>query len=145
MKKVLVFGLVCTLFLTGCGGKKLTCTMSETEEGNTMEEKIVLTFDKEGKEIQKGSRSLRISVDEEYAELLSYAAESAEEEFEDIKDFAKVDIKSSDNSLKVEVSYNTKGLTEDQLEALEDAEVYASEVSYDEMKEELTESGYTCK
>ena len=144
MKKVLVFGLVCTLFLTGCGGKKLTCTMSENENGMTSEAKVVLTFDKEGKEIQKGTVTMSVKVGEEYASLLYYMVAAAETEYAGIKDFAKVYIKSSDNSISAKVSYKTKGLTEDQLDELEYAGVY-DDTTYEETKESFEDMGYTCK
>ena len=144
MKKALALGLVCTLFLTGCGGKKLTCTMSETEDGMTGERKVVLTFDKEGKEIQKGTVTMNIKIDEEYASYLGLLVASVESVYEDIKDFADVEVKSSDDSISTKVSYKVDGLTEEQLDKLDIASVY-KDTTYEETKEQFEDMGFTCK
>jgi len=144
MKKVLFVGLFCTLILTGCGGKTLTCTMSEEEDGMTMSNEMKFTFDKEGEKITKGSVVFDVEVDEEYAEYLDELEEDLKDEFEDIEDFADVKLKTKNNSFSVEIKYSTKDLSEDELEELYYADIY-DDVTYEELKEELEDSGFTCK
>lgn len=145
MKKVLLGGLVCTLFLTGCGGKTLTCTRSEEESGMKVSEEIKLTFDKEGKEVNKGSFKAQFEVSEEYSSKMSDFEEYVKEEFAEVEENgAKVKIETKSNKLTVGISYDASKLTEDQKDELYYDDLYY-DGSYDEAKEDLEDSGYTCK
>lgn len=138
MKKVLL-GLCCTLVLTGCGGKTLTCTMSEKENGMEMKQKVALTF-KDDKNV-KGKMEVSIKVDEEskeYLDLMKGMLDAAFEEYEEAG--LKVDSKLKDTSLEISVEYDVDKLTDELKEDLD-----YSDTTYEETKKDFEEEGYTCK
>ena len=141
MKKMFLL-LASILLLTGCGEKKLTCTKTAESEGLKMNEEIILYY-KEDK-ISGGSFTAELEVPEEYIEYIGDLKSEMEEEYEDIKNIADLTIDSKDNKVKVNISYKTKGLTEDELDELYYGGLYA-EVNLEETKKEYEENEYTCK
>lgn len=144
MKKVLLFGLCCTLFLTGCGSKKLTCTKTETEEGLKMSTEVKFNFDSKGEAIKKGNFLGKAEVIEEYIKYIDEVKEILEEGYKDIKDVASIEITTKDNTVTVKGKYDTSKLTEDQKDELYYSDLYDFG-NYDEVKSEYEEMGYTCK
>lgn len=138
MKKVLL-GLCCTLVLTGCGGKTLTCTMSEKENGMEMKQKVALTF-KDDKNV-KGKMEVSIKIGDEgkeYLDLMKGMLDAAFEEYEEAG--LKVDSKSKKNSLTISVKYDVDKLTDELKKDLD-----YSDTTYEETKKQLEDEGYTCK
>lgn len=144
MKKVLVLGLACTLFLTGCGSKKLTCTISEDETGMKMSGEVVFTFDSKGEAIKKGEFNMNVEVEEKYAEYIDEMKEEFEEDYGDLKEVADVQIKTNDNKIDINIKYNATKLNEDQKDQLYFNGLYAEE-NYEDTKAEFEDQGYTCK
>ena len=145
MKKILFSSIVCLLFLTGCGDKKLTCSHVADEDGMTISDKIVLVFDKNGEDIQKVSMYGEFKVDEKYSEYLSDISLAAKEEYKTVEDIGgKVTTSTKDNTVIVEIDYKTQKLTDDQKSQLENDGVYFSG-GYDYIKSRLEDRGYTCK
>lgn len=145
MKKVLLGGILCLLFLTGCGDKKLSCNHIEEEIGMTMSDEINITFDKTGEEIKKVSVYGELEIDEKYSEYVSDIAESTKEEFRSVKDVGgKVKTSVKDNTIKIKLNYKTQKLTDDQKLQLEIEGLYFSG-GYDKVKDKLEDEGYTCK
>jgi len=136
-KKLLgVIGLGCSaLLLTGCGGKKLTCTMEDEQEGmGTMTMEMVFHFDKEGEKVENLDMEMGIEfdkdIDDEMKEFYeSYFEETCEDE--DAPEDCKVSTK--DNSVTLKASGTPEELD------------YDSDGNYDEIKEEMEDDGYTCK
>ena len=144
MKKVLILGLACTLFLTGCGSKKLTCTISEEDSGMKMSGEVVFTFDGKGETIKKGNFNMNVQVEEKYAEYLDEMEEEFKEDYGDLKEVADVSINTKDNKISVNIKYNAAKLNEDQKDELYFNGLYSDE-NYENTKAEFEEDGYTCK
>lgn len=129
MKKKVILSLlvVSSLFvLTACGGgKKLTCTMEE--EGNKMTANIV--FDKDGTKVEK-------------ATVDSTFAFEDEDTAKQMVDFLKSACEGEDAPKDCSVKQKGKEVT---MTMSGDAEESEMTGTYDEVKADLIEEGYTCK
>lgn len=139
MKKYLLVLVVMLLVVTGCGGKKLTCTMEE--DGQTA--KIVAEFDKNDKaknvKMNMTMQSEEEMTDEEqeymktYMELMCSAFD-----YEGVTCEVKTDKKAVD--LVIEMNFAKMSA-----ETKEELDFSEEESTYDAMKKNFEESGYTCK
>ena len=139
MKKYLVVLVAMLLVVTGCGGKKLTCTMEES--GETA--KVVIDFDKNNKASNinmKMSMPLEEELSKEEKEMMqSYMGlMCAGFDYEGVKCTTDLGSKSVD----VVIDMDFKKMSNEAKEALE---FEPNETSYDDMKKSLEEAGYTCK
>lgn len=129
MKKKVILSLLVmsSLFvLTACGGgKKLTCTMEE--EGNKMTANIV--FDKDGTKVEK-------------ATVDSTFAFEDEDTAKQMVDFLKSACEGEDAPKDCSVKQKGKEVT---MTMSGDAEESEMTGTYDEVKADLIEEGYTCK
>ena len=133
-----IFGLAgATLLLTGCGGNKLTCTMTEEMEGLMKgDAEVVVTFDKDWKKVTEVSseQTVEILIEDVTDEDIDELAEDAKSECDDYGDEAsKCDVKK--NGKKVTLSVKGKPSIYD----LEE------DMTKEEVIEALEEEGYTCK
>lgn len=141
MKNKKCFGLLglagATLLLTGCGGNKLTCTMSEEMEGlMKADAEVTISFDKDWKKITEVSadQTVEILVEDVTDEDIDELADEAKAECDDFgEDASKCDVKK--NGKKVTLSVKGKPSVYD----LEE------EMTKEEVIEALEDEGYTCK
>lgn len=121
-----------TLLLTGCGGNKLTCTMSEEQEGmGKSEAELVFKYDKDGKKIE--NIDMKMSIELENDEMLETYKGFFDEMCEDEDAPSDCKVKTSGNKLTLTASGSADDMD------------YESETSMEELKEDLEEDGYTCK
>lgn len=132
MNKLTKIAAVATigLTLTGCGnGKKITCSYTENNSfsGNS-EEKITYVYDKSGKNIEKFIETKSEEYTEKslkyYDKDLEDILESAEEDCEKYEDseVATCTAKLKGNKITQTITYNIKGIDEDDLEEMYDDE-----------------------
>ena len=146
-----LFGIlaVSVLFITGCGNseKTLTCTMSEEDDGLSMEQTVDLSFSDDKVTNVKMSIDTKIT-DSTYQENWDMFVSMMESQYEE----------SSANGIKVttenDSDYYTYTITVDANleEASEDdlsnygLDAFTEEgITYEETKQEAEDAGYTCK
>ena len=124
------------LALTGCAsGKKVTCTMksSNSFSGDTTE-KMVFEFSKDGKKLEKYTEEVSYKYTDKaleyYNEDIDDVVEEAEEDCEDFEDseIATCKVTKSGNKVTQTVTFDLKGLDEDDLKELYDEK----DISYSE-------------
>ena len=145
MRKYLLFLALGTFVLTGCGEKTLTCTNSETSDEYSIDEEIVLKFDKDGEKIKSGSFAAEFKVSEDYIERIDELIEYTETSFEDLKEKGiDYKIQEKNDGFSLTLNYNTKNLTEEQIDELYFSGMYFED-DYNTVKTDYEEQGYTCK
>ena len=130
MNKYVKIAAVATigLALTGCAsGKKLTCSVTNTSSfSGDSTEKMIYEFSKDGKKIEKYTEEQSYKYTEKaleyYNEDIEDIAEEAEEDCEDFEDSDIVTCKVTTSGRKVTqtVTFDLKGLDEDDLEEMYD-------------------------
>ena len=148
MKKILVCGLICTLFLTGCGNKTLTCSGSytagvETPNGDDVEfisyEETIFSFDFSGKKIKKFTEKSNNILDE--VQYVDGVEQAYKEELEFLSEAGfTFNVQKGENNVYYEFGAELKDASK---EVLEEFEFYNK--SYDELKRYYENEGYTCK
>lgn len=148
MKKFLIFGLFCTLFLTGCGNKTLTCSGSftggsETPDGDAVEflshDETIFSFDFSGENIKKITEKSNNILDE--VQYVDGVEQALKEELEFLSEAGfTVNIQKGENNVYYEFSAELEDVSN---EVLEEFEFYNK--SYDELKSYYENEGYTCK
>ena len=143
MKKVLICVALCTLFLTGCGGKKLTCTIS-TDGG--MSDYIEFQLNEKNTFIFKDDMLVKVIVKSEAIldsdEYIEEVEMSFKEEFDEFVDSGITTSvkKKSNNKVTSKVIYDIEKLTDEfKLDF-----PYTNQ-NFDEIKSYLEDEGYTCK
>lgn len=143
MKKIAILGLGCLAMLaTGCGSKKLNCTMEQDSMGNKISQNIVATFS--GDEISKLDMEVETKLADAYVEHIDMFATQLESQFESLKDKKGITTKTTkkDNSVIFTVNIDVKSMDEDAKDALG---VVNTKGSYKDSKKQLEAQGYTCK
>lgn len=136
----LVLGL---LFFTGCGSKSLSCT----RENNYSDEMIMnqdLSVSFKNDKVSKLSMDMDVKLGESYASFKDSLIESVESEFSGFSDQSGISYKTSKNddgfNFKVKINFNK--LSDD---AKKNLDIVNYENSYDGVKAELEDAGYSCK
>jgi len=148
VKKVLIGGLLCTLFLTGCGEKTLMCNMSyddavQTQEGEIVEfqsnDEFILKFDSTGENLKKMTiKSHNILDDVQYIDEVEA---SLQEKLNTLsKEGFKTTIKKDGNKLYSEYIGEMDKISSDRKE-----QILINNKTYEEVKNFFEDSGYTCK
>lgn len=130
MNKYVKIAAVATigLVLTGCnGGKKLTCSVTNTSSfSGDSTEKMIYEFSKDGKKVEKYIEEQSYKYTEKaleyYDEEIEDIAEEAEGDCEDYEDsdIVTCEVKVSGKKVTQTVTYDLKGLDEDDLEEMYD-------------------------
>ena len=134
--KLLLLAIVGVFVLTGCGGKTLTCTMSESESGMEMKGKIVAKFkdDKATNDEVKKSWSMMSSL---------LKSQYSDKKADGVKVTSKVDDKKYTFNFSVEI--DIKKASKDALKEYGIDSLDAEKSGYDDAKKSLEESGFKCK
>ena len=146
-----LFGIlaVSVLFITGCGNseKTLTCTMSEEDDGLSMEQTVDLSFSDDKVTNVKMSIDTKIT-DSTYQENWDMFVSTMESQYEEssangIKVTTEND---SDNyTYTITVDANLEEASEDDLSNY-GLDAFTEEgITYEETKQEAEDAGYTCK
>ncbi len=140
MKKILIVFVAFLLFaVTGCGEKKLTCTM--TEDGQTME--VVMNFDKND-EIKTATMNMTMPFEEELTEEEQEQVNSYMGLVCSMYNYDEVEcnVNTTAKESKVNIVIDFANMSDETKEALG----YSGEGSkYDEIRKSAEEDGYTCK
>ena len=115
------------LSMTGCGGKKLTCTSETNSLGMEMISTVDVNF--------KGDKvnAMKIVVDVTLPDSMKEQKKTIMESFEKENTVKDAKVKETKNGFKVEGSADAKTLGTD------------NEAKYDDVKKALEASGYKCK
>lgn len=145
MKKYFFIAALSIFCLTGCGEKTLTCTKSEQDDVFSMEEKIILKFDKSGEKIKSGSFNATFEISDEYTDYMDDMVDMINSNFEDLNDIGiEPKVEKKDNKVNVEINYKVNSLSEDELNELYYTDLYYDD-NFDGVKAAYEENEYTCK
>ena len=150
MGGVKLFGIlaISVLFITGCGNQKtLTCSMSEEDDGLSMNQELNVVYEEDKIANVRMSMDAKIT-DDQYQEYWDMFVSMMESQYEEKNaDGIKVSTKSNDDNytFNITLDVDLEKASADDL-ATYDLEDLADETAtYEELKEQLEESGYTCK
>ena len=141
--RVLVGSLaVMLLLLTGCGGTQtLVCTQTQEEDGMTMTTEMNVAFQND--EASEFTMTADMKVDDTYIDYMDQFESIMKESFSTFEeDGMDVTIESKDTTITATVSANFNEMTEDEKEQIG---FTSSDNSYDDVKQSLEDSGFTCK
>lgn len=142
MRKSVMLGavfLVALVTLTGCGGKKLTCTM--TEDKNTS--KAVIEFKKDEVSFMKVEEVTELDTEEE--------AEQAKQLMDAMSGLAgddsgmKIETKRNGKKVTMIMSVDYSKLSEEEKKDSLNEEFDDADLTYDGIKKKLEEQGFSCK
>lgn len=141
MKKNLLIMLLSIFLLTGCGENRLVCTASDEEEDYQIEVKYTFIYN-QGKIKNATMKSTATMLGEYNNDTVITERENAARSAAD--DYNKVDgieaiVSTKGNKVTLTVDILAAGLSE------ENKEAYSMNLKKDELKQVLTEEGYTCK
>lgn len=131
------------LFLTGCGSKTLKCSRDNSySDDMKMYQNLNVTFN--GDSVSKLSMDMDIQLSEDYLEFKDSLIESIESEFSTFVNEKGLSYSTSvrDDGFVFKLKVNFNRLS---AEAKNELDIIDSENSYDSIKNELEETGYTCK
>ncbi len=154
--------------LTGCSnGKKITCKVEATDSSKgEATQKTTYEYSKDGKNIEKYTKEETYKYNDRYMEYADVEIDDLVEEYEeDCEDYEDYDIvtckvSSGKNSITQTLTYDLKGLDEDDLEEMYDEKdinysIYSTakrlvDKSYDDMKKDINDKDnslyiYGCK
>ncbi len=135
------------VLLSGCGnsGKKLVCTYDYTDDGASRLE-YILNFDNKGEKIsvynQIGIQAYDDSIENEEFEKEFESASKGCDNYKDMKG-VKCDVSKDKKTIRVDLKVTLADLDSSGKESLSTAML--DDFSYDEMKEKMEGSGFTCK
>lgn len=143
MKKIMMtlVAVVMMFVLTGCGTETLTCTMSQTQTGMTMNQEMNATF--VNNEVTKMDINIKAELDEAYVSAMDQIKSSVEANLKQYKDNGgKVEITSEGNVINAKVDFDLSNMSKDQKKKLNMVDVYGTKSA---TAKELEKQGYTCK
>lgn len=129
-KGILLAGCI-LLLTTGCGSKKLTCTLEEDDQKSSVE----FTFKDDVAERMNMEIQMEMEEDVDKDEL-DEQIKTFKEAYEGYG-FEDVEVKAKNNVLNISLSMDAAKFM--------DEEDNKESLSYDSLKEEFEEDGYTCK
>lgn len=131
------------LLTSGCGNTKvLECSMSEENDGMEMSQVVKATYKKDA--LSKVDMTMKVTVDEEYAEYMDLFTTSLTSEFKNLEDKKGVTLNSEtkDNTLTFNLVADLDKMDND---AKEELDMEEDAGTYEEAKKYFEEEGYTCK
>jgi len=132
---VLVVAIVIFFFMKG--GKKLTCTMNESQSGMSMTSKITVKFNGDKAKSVKANMSVDFGKSSQAKSMAKLFKSEFEDEAEDVKKAGgKATIKVDGGKVTLDMSAENKGLS---------SVTGSSKESYKEIKKSLESAGYSCK
>lgn len=120
--------------LTGCGGKKLTCTKTEGENSA----KIVYEF-KGDSPVKATSESTEVYDTEDEAKQAK-AMIDAVKGLAGSQDYMKIDAEQKGKKVITKISLDVTKMTDEEKE-----EELSKDATYDSLKKDAEEDGFTCK
>ncbi len=143
-KNIYLSCLILGLFLfTGCGSKSLSCTRENNySDEMIMNQSLNVSFKKD--KVNKLSMDMDVKLGESYDSFKDSLIESVESEFSKYSDQSGINYKTTknDNGFNFKVKVNFNKLSD---EARKNLDIVNYENSYDSVKLELEDSGYSCK
>ncbi len=133
MKKGLLVlsSLAALVVMTGCGGKKLTCTMDNNSLGLETKSTVEVKFKKDVVDSMKVA--MDITIPDEYKDQKDELIEEFKKSEENVK------VTETKNGIKVEADSSSNS------DFFDDLDFDDKEVSYDDAKKAFEAQGYTCK
>lgn len=142
MKKILMFlvAVVAMFCLTGCGTETLKCTMSQSQTGMSMDQKVDATF--VNNEVTKMNMKIDVTLEESYAKHADLIKNTLEDQYKIFSDNGgKVNISGEGNIINIGIDLDVKNMTDKQLKNLNMGDIYGTKSA---TAKELEKQGYTC-
>lgn len=147
MKNKIILGMVMGAILvgaTGCDeGRTLTCTNEADEEGAKLSQQVIVSFDKQ-EVISHIKITSVVEAEDDYADEMDDYEDMVKDSIEDNdEEYIKISYKRNGNTLSQVTEYyiNQMSDEEKEKEGIDDPD----ENSYDALKENFEDQGYTCK
>ena len=129
---------------TGCDeGRTLTCTNEADEEGAKLSQQVIVSFDKQ-EVISHIKITSVVEAEDDYADEMDDYEDMVKDSIEDNdEEYIKISYKRNGNTLSQVTEYyiNQMSDEEKEKEGIDDPD----ENSYDALKENFEDQGYTCK
>lgn len=143
MKKVACISLVSLLFLTGCGTKKLKCSM--VNDANTelkINQDVVIAFKKD--KMVKVDMETIVNLSDSYASYADELEENLKKEYEkyEKKEGLKINTTKKDKKVTLTFSADLEKIDD---KTKEEFDFVGIEQTIDEVKKEFEGQGYSCK
>ena len=148
--KYLTIAFISILFLSGCGnsGNKLTCSMLEEENGIKISETISVIFDNEKANSVEMGAKVQL-VDKDLKNYWDSFIETFDDNFSNHKEENGIKLSINNDKKNYTYSVSVKAdlakVSEDSLYDFDLEDLYDSDYTFETLKEELEDSGFTCK
>lgn len=145
--KVVALLVVSIFLLTGCGSQKLTCTLSEEEDGMIYTSEVIMTFkdDKVNEFTMNMDMKLNdddmITMWDSFVSTMNSTFEPVEED--GIKISTAVD--EDNHAFRVTYEVSLDEASEETIEEYDLSDMINSDETLEEIKSGMEEEGYTCK
>jgi len=131
------------ILITGCGNKTLKCNRDNSySDEMKMYQELELKFKSDS--VSKLSMNMSVELGEEYLDFKDSLLQSVESEFADFSDEKGLSYSSSNNDsgfdFKLKINFNKLSDS-----AKNNIDIVNYESSYESVKADLEESGYSCK
>ena len=147
MKNKIILGMVMGAILvgaTGCDeGRTLTCTNEADEEGAKLSQQVIVSFDKQ-EVISHIKITSVVEAEDDYADEMDDYEDMVKDSIEDNdEEYIKISYKRNGNTLSQVTEYYVNQMSDEEKEkeGIDDPD----ENSYDALKENFEDQGYTCK
>ena len=147
MKNKIILGMVMGAILvgaTGCDeGRTLTCTNEADEEGAKLSQQVIVSFDK-NENISHVKVTSVVEAEDDYADEMDDYEDMVKDSIEDNdEEHLKMTYKRNGNTLSQVTEYYVNQMSDEEKEnnGFDDPD----ENSYDALKENFEDQGYTCK
>ena len=145
--KVVALLVVGIFLLTGCGSQKLTCTMSEEEDGLLTTNEVVMEFDDE--KVSQVTMTVDMKITEEVSDDEWEASKSLMtgifEETNENGIQLSTAVDDSEHAFRMVLDIDLTKASADALEEYGLEDMVNSTATYDEIKANAEDDGYTCK
>lgn len=148
VRKYIMSLLLCVLLIgiTGCGEKKLTCTIKDEEANAKMEGSWVITY-KDNKVLKATNKNVMEAEKETITLYKNFIENEFNDSLKDIKGF-KIDLKQeSDTKYRYEMTFDFNKLDFDELanKLGENDPNLSKDVSFEQFKKNIIDQGFTCE
>lgn len=143
MKKIimLLFVVVLTYMLTGCGKETLTCTSTQKQTGMTMNTEVVALFN--NNEVTNMDLNIVFDVDDSYEDYIETIRESIDSQYDKYrKKGVTVNVTVEDKKINAKLVFDLKKMSNADKKDLDIVDVYGTKPA---TAKDLEKQGYTCK
>ena len=134
--KVVALLVVGIFLLTGCGSQKLTCTMSEEEDGMIYTSEVIMTFKDDKVNEFTMNMDMKLNDDDMITMWDSFVS-TMNSTFEPVEE--------DNHAFRVTYEVSLDEASEETIEEYDLSDMINSDETLEEIKSGMEEEGYTCK